>query len=233
MQCIGAGWRCHEEWDAMRIESSRAHASHLTAPLALVSVVPFLCGFTRYYDLAAWEAAVGGAHEIEDFESFPELRLPIDGGITDFGRFVVENDDQGNNEWSGGSGLYRGSNWYAYPEIPDTMNLIVSAEGDGSDPTDGPTYIEAVFPTPIIAYAFDYSWLEDDVYPAFFGVLLDDPGDRAILARYNDRCEHSWCAIDAIRWVPASAVPEPATASLLALGLSALAFQGTAARRKR
>jgi hypothetical protein len=33
-------------------------------------------------------------------------------------------------------------------------------------------------------------------------------------------CIHSWCAVDAIRWVPAS-VPEPATGGLVALGLVA------------
>lgn len=85
-----------------------------TRSLKILALVPLLCGFTYYGDLAAWQAGVG-PFEIEDFENLPEMRLPVEGGSIDLGQFLVENDDQGDNEWTGVSGLWRGSNWYAYP----------------------------------------------------------------------------------------------------------------------
>ncbi len=174
--------------------------------------------YTYFSDLASWQAAVG-SHAVEDFESFPEMRLPIDGGITDLGRFVIENDDQGDNEWSGVSGIWQGSNWYAYPEIPDTKNLIVSTERTGFQP--GPTYINAIFPQPIYAYVIEYSWCEDFEYwnCAFEGFVLDSPTDLINLTQPHG-CNHSWCAIEAIRW---ATVPEPATGLLVTASLLGLA----------
>lgn len=186
----------------------------------MAGLLPFLTGATIYEDLASWQAAVGPG-EIEDFGSFPELRLPVDGGSTDFGRFAIENDDQGDNEWTGVSGLWIGSDFD--PEIPDTMNLIISTEPFGDPGEAGPTFIDAVFDDPIIAFALEYSWCEDldaDEGCDFKGYVFDAPTTRVSLWEPLF-CEHSWCAIDAIRWVPAS-VPEPATGGLVALGLAAL-----------
>jgi len=60
-----------------------------TLCLEALALLPLLTGFTVYDDLAAWQAAVG-THQIEDFESFPEMSLPIDGGTIDLDRFLVE-----------------------------------------------------------------------------------------------------------------------------------------------
>lgn len=174
-----------------------------------------------YDNLADWQAAVG-AHQVEDFEGFAEVRLPVDGGTTDFVRFVVENDDQGDNEWTGGSGLYLGSNWYD-PSVPqDTKQLFISTEPFGGEGIEGPTIIDAVFPQPIFAWALVYSWCEDDSDCTFDGFVLDAPTTRVSLWE-PAFCEHSWCGIEAIYWAP---VPEPATALLLTLGLLALARSG-------
>ena len=195
--------------------------------LLVLSLAPLLFGFTSYDSLAAWQAAVGPS-EVEDFESFAEMRLPEDGGSSDFIRFAVENDDQGDNEWTGDSGLYRGSHWYAYPELPDTMNLIISTEPDEPG-IGGPYIIDAVFPQPIIAYGLEYSWCEDDEECAFDGFLLDEPVTRFSLWEPG-YCEHSWCAIDAIHWVNAP-IPEPGTGALIASALAGLALRRRALRR--
>jgi hypothetical protein len=190
--------------------------------LMVVALLPFLLGATRYGSLAAWQGAVGPG-EVEDFESFDEIRLPVDGGAIDFGAFAVENDDQGNNEWTGLSGLWNGPDFDG--EIPDSMHLIISTEPFGDPGEAGPTFIDAVFDAPIIAFALVFSWCED-LDPdecSFEGFLLDAPTTRVSLWEPLF-CEHSWCAIDEIRWVPAS-VPEPATGGLVALGLAALALR--------
>jgi hypothetical protein len=181
--------------------------------IALLFPLPASALTQHYGNLAAWQAAVE-PYQVEDFESFPEVRLPIDGGTTDFGLFLVENDDQGNNEWSGLSGLWRGSNWYAYPEIPDTMNLIISIEGGYPDEGGGPSFIDAVFTHPVSAYALEYSWCEDDPDCTFNGVVFDQPTTRVSLWELAG-CEHSWCAIDAIDcgYLPPSPSPPPPSSS--------------------
>lgn len=110
------------------------------------------------------------------------------------------------------------------------MSLIISTE-PGDPGVGGPTYIDAVFPQPIIAYALEYSWCED-LDPedcSFEGFLLDAPTARISLWEPLS-CEHSWCAIDAIRWVP---VPEPQTGELVGSALAGLALLRGVRRRKR
>ena len=100
-----------------------------------------------------------------------------------------------------------------------------------------PHYIDAVFSTPIRAYALDYSWCED-LEPdqcTFRGVILGEPVTRFSLAHTGDYgsglndslfpCSHSWCGVEAVLWAP---VPEPSTGLLVALGLL-----GFGARRRR
>jgi hypothetical protein len=200
-------------------------AMRMAALLLLLLARP-AAALTGYDNLADWQAAVG-AYQVDDLESYPEMRLPLRGGSIELDHFSIENDDQGDNDWSGDSGLYLGHNWYSYPEIPDTMNLIVSTES-GSPPYGGPHYIDAVFATPIRAYALDYSWCEDYEPDecTFRGVVLDEPVTRFHLAGSGDLsddylflCHHSWCAIDSVLWAP---VPEPSTGLLVALGLAGL-----------
>lgn len=168
---------------------------------------------THYGDLASWSAAVG-SFLTEDFESYSELRLPVDGGFTPLDHFAIYNDDQGDNEWTGDSGLYLGSSWYAYPALPDTMHLIISTEGSGDEASDGPLVIDAVFPYPISAFSLEYSWCEDESC-VFDGFVFDEPVTQVSLwepAWLN----HSWGAIDAVHWTP---VPEPSSGLLLLFGL--------------
>jgi len=100
------------------------------------------------------------------------------------------------------------------------MNLIISIEPYGDPGEAGPFFIDAIFPEPVRAYALEYSWCEDDPDCTFDGIVLDEPTTRVSLWE-PAYCEHSWCAIEAIRWAP---IPEPTTASLVALGLGGLAF---------
>jgi hypothetical protein len=186
---------------------------------------------TLYHDLALWQAAVG-AHQIEDFEASPEVRLPIDGGSTDFGAFAVENDDQGDNEWTGLSGLYVGNDFVS--DMGAERVLIISTEPfDVEEGYGGPTFIDAVFDAPIIAFGLDYAWCEDiepDEGCSFTGFVLDAPATRVSLTEPL-HCEHSWCAVDAIRWVPVPfVVPEPGTGLLVAIGVACMAWRRRAAR---
>jgi hypothetical protein len=87
----------------------------------------------------------------------------------------------------------------------------------------------------VSALRLDVLWTEDGYLDLFFGsdwasvdtdggtafvlgVVMDEPVNSVDIA-----CDHTWCFVDSVRWV-AAPIPESATASLVALGITGLAF---------
>jgi len=195
------------------------------AALLLVLFASPATALTMYYNLEDWQAAVG-AYQVEDFESYPEMRLPIRGGTVALDHFSIENDDQGDNDWSGLSGLWLGENWYDSGIPPGTDESHCQHRARCVSPRGRTTSTRSSrlrswptrWSTPGVrtsrnsarsAASSSTSPRRDSPWRG----RRQPPLDSLLI------CNHSWCAVDAVLWAP---VPEPSTGLLVGLGLLAV-----------
>lgn len=202
-------------------------------PLALAVTLLALPvhGYTLYGDLASWQAAVG-AHQVEDFESYPEAEFPQEGGQIPLAHFTLEADDNGDDEWGPG-GIADGNDpeFYSGPTLgKGFLTTIEICE------TCGPSYERAIFAQPIIGVFLDVPWSENGYITLVFGgesvsVEEDDDANNAFvlglvfdepLTTIDFRANHTWVFIDTLYF---ATVPEPGTGLLLAAGLALVARQ--------
>jgi hypothetical protein len=169
--------------------------------------------------------------------------LPVEGGQLDLDHFIIEADAQGNHDWRDEIGI-QPSNWiltHGWPQVgvpDDHMGFLASLElHDG-----GATYNRISFEQPISALLLDVLWTEDGYLDLWFGgnwAGVDlDPGTGFVLGIVLDEpvssvdiaCDHTWCFVDSVWSVP---IPEPTSASLVALGMVGLAALRNVRQRNR
>jgi PEP-CTERM motif len=201
---------------------------------------------TVYTDLASWEAATGTAGTVEDFSSATTGDISSGGafGPVSFNGFSISGTGNGDH-----LGVYTNTGTTPDTPVPAPFagqNYLGWFNGDGQV---GPT-TTLTFAQPTSAFAFD--WFNTDntdeyqialssgdtfVAPpfseaggsaatGFFGIVSDTPLTSATISTFTDGGFVSDEGIDNVRTV----VPEPATLSILGLGMLGL---GAIRRRRR